>query len=67
VKAPLRDGQVVRHARFGLGTTVHSNERRTTVDFEDHGKKTFVTSMLEVEPANERPSRRPARRKASSG
>jgi hypothetical protein len=58
MKGPLREGVNVRHAKFGLGSTVHSDERRTVIEFEEHGTKTFVTEMLEVERTDEVPKRR---------
>jgi hypothetical protein len=49
VTKPINEGQRVRHAVFGLGTAVLSDPSYTMVDFDDHGKKRFVTSMFEVE------------------
>ena len=69
MEKPLREGQPLQHERFGVGTATHSTETRTTIDFYEHGVKTFVTSMLEVEllpSAPERagaPARKPAREK----
>ena len=39
----------MRHARFGVGITTQSTDSRTTIDFQEHGVKTFVTHMLEVD------------------
>ena len=41
-------GQRVQHERFGLGVTTLCTDTRTTVEFDEHGRKTFVASMLEV-------------------
>lgn len=49
MKKPLNAGQWLRHERFGVGVIVRSDEQHTTIDFDDHGSKVFVTSMLEVE------------------
>jgi|APDOM4702015191_1054821.scaffolds.fasta_scaffold290762_2 hypothetical protein len=46
---PLATGQCLQHARFGIGVATQSNESRTTIDFYEHGVKTFITEMLEVE------------------
>ncbi|HXW97175.1 MAG TPA: hypothetical protein VEI47_06280 [Gemmatimonadales bacterium] len=43
------EGQRVTHAVFGAGVTMASSEGRTSVQFDDHGVKTFVTSMLKLE------------------
>jgi len=48
--APVFDeGQRVSHEVFGAGVTMASSEGRTSVQFDDHGVRTFVTSMLELE------------------
>jgi hypothetical protein len=43
------EGQRVSHARFGAGVTMASSGGRTSVQFDDHGVRTFITSMLELE------------------
>ncbi len=43
------EGQRVTHEVFGAGVTMASSEGRTTVQFDDHGVKTFVTSLLKLE------------------
>lgn len=45
----LQSGQKVRHGRYGCGVTTVCTEERTTIEFEEHGVKTFVASLLEVE------------------
>jgi hypothetical protein len=32
-----------------MGVTLTSDEERTTIKFDDHGSKTFVTRMLQAE------------------
>jgi hypothetical protein len=59
---PLRTGQCVQHERFGVGVARESNESRTTIDFYEHGQKTFVTEMLTVELVAEAPPR-PSRKR----
>ena len=49
-RAPgLQEGQRVSHAIFGAGVTTASSVGHTAVCFDTSGKKTFVTSMLEVD------------------
>ena len=64
----LVEGQTVRHHQYGVGTVTESNNDRTTINFDDHGMKKFVTSMwtaeLIGEPPTEKPTRRRGRRKA---
>jgi hypothetical protein len=65
----LSEGQTIRHGQYGLGTITESNNERTSVDFDDHGVKKFVTSIwvaeLIGEPPADRPVRRRGRRKAA--
>jgi hypothetical protein len=49
VEPAFEEGQRVTHAIFGAGVTMASSEGRTSVQFDDHGVKTFVTSLLELE------------------
>jgi hypothetical protein len=62
----LPAGQCVRHALFGIGVASASDEQRTSIDFYEHGRKVFVTRMLEAELVAEAPPR-PARPRAKSG
>ncbi|MBI4464098.1 MAG: hypothetical protein HY647_05285 [Acidobacteria bacterium] len=45
----LRQSQYLRHSQYGLGVVTESNAERTTIDFELHGIKKFVTSLMVVE------------------
>ena len=63
----LVEGQTIRHQQYGVGIVTESNLERTTIDFDNHGLKKFVTSMwtaeLIGEPPTEKPTRRRGRRK----
>ena len=65
----LVEGQTIKHEQYGLGTVTESNNERTTIDFDSHGVKKFVTSMwnaeLVGEPPADRPTRKRGRRKAA--
>jgi hypothetical protein len=65
----LEEGQAIRHDLYGLGVVTESNNERTTIDFEDHGLKKFVTSIWNAEligePPAERTTKRRGRRKAA--
>jgi hypothetical protein len=65
----LSEGQTIRHQQYGIGTVTESNVERTTIDFDDHGVKKFVTSIwvaeLVGEPPADRPTRRRGRRKTT--
>ena len=55
----MREGQCLKHGVYGIGVATSSNEERTTIDFYEHGRKTFVTSMLEAELVADAPARAP--------
>lgn len=64
----LEAGQTVRHMQYGVGTVTESDSDRTTVEFDDHGMKKFVTSMWSAEVVGEivgRPTRPKRRRKSA--
>ncbi len=64
----LEAGQTVRHMQYGVGTVTESDSDRTTVEFDDHGMKKFVTSMWSAEVVGEiagRPARPKRRRKSA--
>jgi hypothetical protein len=66
---PLSIGQRLHHGQYGAGTATASDERRTTIEFDDHGPKVFVTEMLQATlvdgPAPPRPKRPRAAKKQS--
>ena len=65
----LKESQYLKHAQYGFGVVSESNADRTTIDFETHGKKKFVTSMMVVELVDgeaPKPKRAARRKKAAS-
>jgi hypothetical protein len=60
----LSAGQQVKHSQYGLGVVTDSDAERTAIDFDDHGKKLFVTSLMNAELIGEAPANptRPKRR-----
>lgn len=59
----LAEGQYIRHFQYGLGVITESDSERTSIDFDLHGMKKFVTSLMTVEPAEGTPPKRSKRRK----
>ena len=59
----LEEGQTIRHEQYGIGTVTESNTERTTIDFDNHGMKKFVTSIWSAEIIGEAPAERPACRR----
>jgi hypothetical protein len=47
------EGQRVHHAVFGDGVISLSRAGRTAVSFDEHGPKTFLTSLLQLEVLSE--------------
>jgi len=45
----LKQNQYLRHDQYGLGVVSESNAERTTIDFELHGLKKFVTELMQCE------------------
>src|ERR1700720_3835817 len=65
----MQEGQTIKHDVYGLGIVTASDQERTSVDFDDHGPKLFVTSMMTAELIGEAPATPPKtkrRRKAST-
>jgi hypothetical protein len=58
------EGQSIRHEQYGMGTVTESNTERTTIDFDDHGVKKFVTPIWSAELIGEPPAQPPTRRRA---
>ena len=54
----LPKGQYIKHFQYGLGVITESNEQRTSIDFDIHGIKKFVTRLMAVDPAEGTPPKR---------
>ena len=59
----LGEGQQLKHEQYGLGVVTQSDNDRTTIDFDDYGRKLFVTSLMTVELIGEAPAVPPKRRR----
>jgi hypothetical protein len=59
----LVEGQAIKHEMYGAGVVTESNTERTTIDFDDHGVKKFVTSMWTAELVGEPPATPPGKRR----
>jgi hypothetical protein len=57
-------GQYIKHFQYGCGVIVKQDPERTTIDFDSHGIKLFVTSLMSIEAAEGVP---PKRRRAKRG
>jgi len=63
VKA-LAEGLYIKHFQYGCGVVTQSDVERTTIDFDTHGVKKFVTSMMVVEPVEGVPPKRSGSRRS---
>jgi len=62
----LAEGQYIKHFQYGCGVITETDSDRTTIDFDLHGVKKFVTSIMVVEPAEGIPPKRSRRRKKTA-
>ena len=60
----LEEGAYIKHFQYGLGVVTESNSERTSIDFDIHGMKKFVTSIMVVDAAEGTPPRRRRAKKA---
>ncbi|HZY59291.1 MAG TPA: hypothetical protein VFE56_05980 [Candidatus Binataceae bacterium] len=54
----LAEGLYVKHFQYGCGVITESDNERTSIDFDLHGMKKFVTSLMVVELAEGTPPKR---------
>ena len=57
----LQKGAYIKHFQYGLGVVTESDSERTSIDFDLHGPKKFVTTIMVVDAAEGTPP--PRRRK----
>ena len=54
-------GNRVSQANYGAGTVVSSDERYTVIEFDNHGRRVFITDMVTLgktdEPAPNKPTK----------
>ena len=56
--AILETGQYIKHFQYGCGVIIKRDSERTTIDFDEHGPKMFVTNLMKIEPAEGVPPKR---------
>lgn len=60
-------GDRVTQSRYGAGTITEANAQHTVIDFDEHGLRRFVTSLVKLEPtATPAPQKAAARPKRAS-
>ena len=58
---PMPVSQRVIHDKYGLCVITDSDRHYTTIEFDEHGKKKIITSLVKLETSDEPP---PTRRRA---
>jgi hypothetical protein len=55
--------QRIIHEKYGLGTITEADQHYTTIEFDDFGRKKFVTRIVKLETSDEpAPHRRRSRK-----
>ena len=60
----LQEGAYIKHSQYGLGVVTESDSERTLIEFDLHGPKKFVTSIMVVEAAEGTPPKRKRAKRA---
>jgi hypothetical protein len=50
---PMPVSQRIVHERYGFGTITEADTEYTTIEFDLHGRKKFVTNMVMLQPSDE--------------
>jgi hypothetical protein len=56
----------INHVTYGLGTISEINHLYTTIEFDENGRRKFVTSMVRLEHTDEAPPPPPKKKRARS-
>jgi hypothetical protein len=59
-------GSRVKQSAYGSGTVTSSDERYTVIEFDNHGKRTFVTDMVTLGASDEPAPNRPEKKRRQS-
>ena len=57
----------VTHFQYGPGTIAEVGATYTTIDFDENGRRKFVTTMVQLEPTTTQAPPPPTKRKAKAG
>lgn len=60
--------QRVQHDKFGLGVVAEADAEYTVIEFDEHGRKKFLTRLVTLQTSDEPPPkrRRAARKKKTT-
>lgn len=57
-------GDRVEQANYGKGTILEYNEHHVVIEFDEHGKKTFATRLVQLQTTSEPAPAKAARKRA---
>lgn len=60
---PFAKNSRVMQANYGAGTVTSSDERYTVIEFDQHGRRVFLTDMVTLTKTDEPAPNRPAKEK----
>jgi hypothetical protein len=58
--------QRVLHDKYGLGVIQEADSEYTVIEFDEHGRKKFVTRLVSLQASEEPPPRKRRTRKAKA-
>jgi hypothetical protein len=59
---PFPKGSRVAQSTYGTGTVTTSDEKYTVIEFDEHGRRVFLTEMVMLEKSNVPAPNAPARK-----
>ena len=58
--------QRVTHNKYGLGVVSEADAEYTVIEFDEHGRKKFLTRLVTLQPSDEPPPKRRRARKKTT-
>ncbi len=62
----LTVAQRVQHEKYGLGVISEADAEYTVIEFDEHGRKKFLTSLVSLQSSDEPPPKRRRARKTTT-
>ncbi len=63
----LTVAQRVQHEKYGLGVISEADAEYTVIEFDEHGRKKFLTRLVSLQSSDEPPPKRRRARKKTDG
>ncbi|GMR22407.1 MAG: hypothetical protein BMS9Abin37_0756 [Acidobacteriota bacterium] len=63
----LTVSQRVQHEKYGLGVISEADAEYTVIEFDEHGRKKFLTRLVSLQSSDEPPPKRRRARKKKTG